>query len=369
MACVTLVRYVRCVGNHCRVTQAHQVLPPQPPPLTTAQIAVRIPRKTELSTDARDAARLRSVRLGIRRTAARQHDWMKNNAAPTDANLTEEQRAEVEASMAAANTNVGAARKLATDHEHHTAAKRVAGTDDGASTATGGAGAGAGAGAAGPDAGKSAKEIAAEMEARRLREAVFGNAGAFSVRSYASLTTEREDSSWKSNYTTQPLYRGKLKYHKATITAIQLQLPLMVTGDFTGHMVRQHARAVMPSPRSYMVAQPHMLCQVLWDMLDGLPLRSVHLESQLPVQAIQFNARAIMVADQGGAVEVRSHTDTQTHTSSARFCVLTHTRAHFRSMTFCWATRRLPFAHIMKQRPQARNAMCDCCLRSLMTTT
>lgn len=156
--------------------------------------------------------------------------------------------------MAAANTNVGAARKLATDHEHHTAAKRVAGTDDGASTATAGAGAGAGAGAAGPDAGKSAKEIAAEMEARRLREAVFGNAGAFSMRSYASLTTEREDSSWKSNYTTQPLYRGKLKYHKATITAIQLQLPLMVTGDFMGHMVRQHARAVVPSGRSYMVA-------------------------------------------------------------------------------------------------------------------
>lgn len=67
-----------------------------------------------------------------------------------------------------------------------------------------------------------------------------------------------------------------------------------------------------------------MLCQVLWDMLDGLPLRSVHLESQLPVQAIQFNARAIMVADQGGAVEVRSHTDTQALHASVH--LHTHTR-------------------------------------------
>ena len=98
-------------------------------------------------------------------------------------------------------------------------------------------------------------------DAKRAMASLDAVADAFSVRSFDTLDTQRDPDSWQGNYQTQVqtcspattcavlarqlthcrwqrLFRGKLKFHEAPITAIDLVLPFMLSGDAVGTLVR-----------------------------------------------------------------------------------------------------------------------------------
>ena len=119
----------------------------------------------------------------------------------------------------------------------------------------------------GDDEATLAQAVQDKTDQERERENLRNVADAFSVRSFDTLTTTRNADSWTGNYQTQvrmvwwhscsvgtghssrpaqqttflsqDLFRGKLKFHERAITAVDLVLPFLLSGDAQGVVVRE----------------------------------------------------------------------------------------------------------------------------------
>ena len=191
---------------------------------------------------ARQRNRERSRLMGVRRSeSGRLTAWMANNLKLNIKSEKEKQQEELEDQMAKTQTGLTALAERA--------AQRKAASEAGdASTVA-------------PPTGEGVDEEALAQEEAKDQQNVMAVADAFSVVSFRTLTTERNDDSWGTDYQTkvgftphmwlagscslvtktrvpQPHFRGKLKYHKGPVTALALAMPIMVSADVFGRMVR-----------------------------------------------------------------------------------------------------------------------------------